>query len=237
MYHDVTAAPGDSGFPRGDAALYKLPPGAFEKHLDAIRAVAPGTVLTFDDGGVSLHSCIAGMLEDRGWRAHFFFTTDWIGKPGFCNRDQIRELSARGHIVGSHSCSHPPRMSALALDEIEREWRRSVEMLEEIIGAPVTTASVPGGFYSADVARAAARAGIRKLFTSEPTARTLKIDGCLIQGRYAIQRGDSASRAAALAAGVWLPRFQQLAWWQIKKIAKRLGGDAYLKARQALLRG
>ena len=235
MYHDVVDTADDSGFPGPHAALYKLPRLAFEKHLRAIRAAAPDTVLTFDDGGVSFHSTIGGMLEQHGWRGHLFVTTDWIGRPGFCDRAQIRELAARGHVIGSHSCSHPPRMSALPPEEIESEWRRSRDALEEITGSPVITGSVPGGYYSAAVGSAAARAGIRTLFTSEPTIRAVQLDGCLILGRYAIQRDDSASKAAALATGRWLPRAQQSVWWQMKKFAKRLGGDAYLKAQRRLL--
>ena len=237
MYHDVTDTPDDSGFPGKHAALYKLPRALFEQHLDAIQAAAPATVLTFDDGGRSFQSCIADMLEKRGWRGQFFFTTDWIGKPGFCDRGHIRELAARGHIVGSHSCSHPPRMSALRPAEIEGEWRRSREVLEEITGAPVTAASVPGGFYSLEVARAAARAGVRTLFTSEPTVRVTDIGECLIVGRYSIQHDDSPVKAASLAAGHWLPRAKQSAWWQLKKVAKRLGGEAYLKGQRRVLDG
>lgn len=236
MYHDVVDKADDSGFPGKHAALYKLPPALFEEHLRAIRAAAPETVLTFDDGGVSFHSTIGAMLEQHGWRGHFFITTDWIGRPGFCDRAQIRDLAAHGHLIGSHSCSHPPRMSALSPTEIETEWRRSREVLEEITGAPVTTASVPGGYYSPAVGGAAARAGIRTLFTSEPTIRVTKLDGCRIFGRYAIRRDDSAATAAALAAGRWLPRAQQSAWWSVKKMAKRLSGGLYLRLQKGFLK-
>lgn len=237
MYHDVTDSPDDSGFPGEHAARYKLPRALFEKHLRAIQAAAPDTLLTFDDGGISFHATIAGLLEQHGWRGHFFFTTDWIGRPGFCDAGQIRELAGRGHIVGTHSCSHPVPISALSREEIEREWKRSREVLEEITGTPVTAASVPGGYYSADVARSAAHAGLTTLFTSEPTVRVARIDGCLIFGRYAIQRGDSAAKAAALAAGRWFPRARQSAWWQLKKVAKRLAGGAYLKAQRRVFGG
>lgn len=235
MYHDVVDDADGSGFPGKHAGLYKLRRASFEKHLLAIRAAAPDTILTFDDGGVSFHSTIGGMLEQYGWRGHFFITTDWIGQPGFCDCAQIRDLAGRGHIIGSHSCSHPPRMSALSPEEIEAEWRRSREALEEIIGVPVSTASVPGGYYSSTVAAAAARAGIRTLYTSEPTTRATRLDNCLILGRYAIQRDDSASKAAALAAGRWVPRAQQFVWWKTKKAMKYLGGDLYLRTQKRLL--
>src|SRR5436309_14436796 len=101
MYHDVVED-GDftsSGFPGEGANVYKLTRENFEHHLDAIRA--PGTLLTFDDGGASFHHPIAGMLEARGWRGYFFITTDRIGTPGFLTEAELRDLHARGHIIGS----------------------------------------------------------------------------------------------------------------------------------------
>jgi len=74
--------------------------------------------------------------------------------------EQIRDLHQRGHIIGSHSCSHPKRMSFCSRAELLQEWGRSCEILAGILGAPVTVASVPGGFYSRAVAEAAAEAGI-----------------------------------------------------------------------------
>ncbi|KPK79394.1 MAG: hypothetical protein AMS25_12820 [Gemmatimonas sp. SM23_52] len=44
----------------------------------------------------------------------------------------------------------------------------SAKILAEIIGEPITTASVPSGWYSPKIAEAAAAAGIKVSFTSEP---------------------------------------------------------------------
>ena len=51
------------------------------------------------------------MLERYGWPGYFFVATDWIGRPGFLNAAQFRELDSRGHVIGSHSCSYPERMA------------------------------------------------------------------------------------------------------------------------------
>src|SRR5262249_60003963 len=68
-------------------------------------------LITVDDGGVSYHRFIADRLEERGWRGHAFVSTDFIGAPGFLTASEIRELDDRGHIIGSHSASHPSRFS------------------------------------------------------------------------------------------------------------------------------
>ncbi|HWB82784.1 MAG TPA: polysaccharide deacetylase family protein [Bryobacteraceae bacterium] len=253
MYHDVVENGNSeaSGFPGEGAHIYKLEKEDFGRHMDAIRtaigekpigAVGKGPAegecpvfLTFDDGGVSAHDLIGGMLERHSWRGHFFVTTDWIGRPGFLNAAQIRELDARGHVIGSHSCSHPTRMSYVSWEQMLHEWHGSTEALRKILGKPVRVASVPGGFYSRRVGEAAARAGIEVLFTSEPTTRVHTVDGCLILGRYMIQQGMTPEFAAGLAAGKAGPRWKQAALWEAKRVAKTLGGSTYLRVRRAML--
>ena len=107
--------------------------------------------------------------------------------------------------------------------------------MEDILGEPVSVASVPGGSYSRPVARAAASVGIRALFTSEPTIKFHKVDGCLVLGRYTLWRGMPAEIAAALVAGKTAPRLKQFFTWNAKKAAKILGGEHYLWLRRALL--
>ncbi|HEV2829282.1 MAG TPA: polysaccharide deacetylase family protein [Pyrinomonadaceae bacterium] len=255
MYHDVvddSNAYDESGFPGSDAARYKLSRKQFENHLEAIgnnSATRPElisevlvsavslkpTLLTFDDGGVSAYSCIADMLELRGWYGHFFVTASRIDKAGFLSRKQIRELHSRGHIIGSHSFSHPERMSHCSPEEIGREWKESIALLSDITGSETTTASVPGGSHSRRVAEKAAEAGIRVLFTSEPITRTNLVDGCLVLGRYTIQRSMPPRVAAALAAGKLAPHVRQLLLWNLKKAAKIAGGKKYLRLRRSLL--
>ncbi len=253
MYHDVVerASHQASGFPSASAAFYKLEPELFERHLATINNLvtdrpilvtdlladktgpARPWMITFDDGGASSYTRIADRLEASGWRAHYFITTDYIGKPAFMTREQIRELHSRGHIIGSHSCSHPLRLAARPWTELKREWRESVCILSELLGERVDTASVPGGQYSRQVAVAAAEEGIRALFTSEPTTRCAAVDGCLVFGRYAIQRWMSPSVAAGMASGQFAPRFRQWLLWEIKKIVKALGGDQYFRLRES----
>src|SRR5438270_13401064 len=163
LYHDVVdaAAWDSSGFAGPAAAHYKLAWQDFEQHIAAIRGVLkarPVTIsdimgraqatesflLHFDDGG-SCSLQIADMIERYGWRGHFFISTDYIAKPGFVHPAQIVELRKKGHVIGSHSCSHPRRMSACSRQQLLQDWRQSADTLEQIIGEPVTVASIPGG--------------------------------------------------------------------------------------------
>jgi len=239
MYHDVVEPRLDdaSGFPGLRAARYKLTHDEFLAHLDAIHAASAGMAVplfTFDDGGAS-SVWIARQLERYGWRGYFFVTTDRIGSPGFVDADQILNLRSRGHTIGTHSCSHPSRISTCNYDEVLREWRDSRAVLAEILGEPVTLGSIPGGFYSRVVAEAAAEVGLRQLFTSEPTTRNWSIAGCALLGRYTVYRGMSAPVAAAIARGRMGPRAAQALTWQVKKLAKGAAGRRYEDLSRSIL--
>ena len=130
----------------------------------------PAVALTFDDGGASATEIALG-LERHGWRGHFFATTSRIGSPGFLEKEELVELARRGHVIGSHSHTHPTYMGRLDQRSIDREWTASRALLAEILGEAPEIASVPGGFVTPVVIDSAYRAGYRILLTSEPRSR------------------------------------------------------------------
>src|SRR5688500_14511894 len=131
LFHDVYAKdPRESGFASDAADRYKLPVAAFDAHLEAIASVRNVPFLiTVDDGGVSYYTMLADRLEARGWRGYCFVSTDQIGTRGFLDAAQIRQLDQRGHIIGSHSASHPTRFSACSPDHMREEWAMSRQAL------------------------------------------------------------------------------------------------------------
>jgi hypothetical protein len=104
------------------------------------------------------------------------------------------------------------------------------------VGHAVTVASVPGGYYSRRVAEAAAEAGIETLFTSEPTAGVRVVNGCRVMGRYVVMQGMGPEWAAGFATGKLAPRLRQAVLWKAKRVAKVIGGEVYLRVREAILR-
>ncbi|HEX6850869.1 MAG TPA: polysaccharide deacetylase family protein [Candidatus Polarisedimenticolaceae bacterium] len=72
----------------------------------------------------------------------------WLGaphgepEPVMMNAAQLRELDAAGITVGAHTVSHP-LLTAVPVDEAEREIRDSKDELESILGRPVRHFSYP----------------------------------------------------------------------------------------------
>ena len=227
LYHDVI--PGDayesSGFSGPIAARYKLNREQFQAHMEALAATMsnkpisvtdiprsstqyPPVILTFDDGGSSA-TYVADILERYGWLAHFFITTNYIGQTGFVSKEQLRALRSRGHMIGSHSCSHPERMSHMSSNQVVEEWCTSIKVLSDILGERTQVASVPSGYYSKVVAQSASSCGISALFTSEPVTKSRFVDGCTVLGRYTLWRSMAPEVSAALASGRLSPRVKQ----------------------------
>lgn len=230
--------PSESGFRSPGADRYKLPVAKFDAHLahlDDLRGRGLPFALTFDDGGESYYSHIADRLESRAWRGYCFVPTDFIDRPGFLSRRQIRELDRRGHHIGTHSASHPARISACSARALREEWTRSIDVLQDLLGRAVTVASVPGGYYSKAVAEAAAGAGVQTLFTSEPVTTTAAVGRCAIAGRFAIREYNAPALSARLVGTAPWTRWGMWLDWNLKALCKPILGPAYTRVADWLM--
>ena len=230
-YHEVTDDPAAAGFQRPGALPYKHAPAAFARDLDAIArgphapervtdldlgAAGRHVVLTFDDGGKSAVA-IADALAARGWKGHFFIVTGLIGTRTFLTAQEVRSLRQGGHVVGSHSETHPDIFREQPFDRMVEEWRVSRDRLAQLLGEPCETASVPGGDSSPLVFKSADVAGLTYLFTSEPVLTPARVGTCWILGRYMPKAWTPAARIGELAA---------FRGWRSALLVRRLKGAA-----------
>lgn len=231
LYHDVFDDRSEVRSPE----RYDISVTAFRRHLHSLtkatRAAVPvgspalpvhsRVLLTFDDARTSAYNRVADLLEESGWKGHFFVPTRFLSDSAHLTRTQVRDLAGRGHVIGSHSWSHPARMSRLSIRRLMEEWVRSTSELSQIIGQPIRTASVPGGDYSIEIARAAHEANISWLFTSEPTARVRRAAGCGVLGRFTVTGTTSESTIVALARGDASAHLEAWCGWKVRQVGKR----------------
>ena len=229
MYHDVlNSVDGASGFKNESAFQYKLLKQDFENQIRLLRDYE--VCFTFDDGGESFITVIAPILEKYSKRGIFFISTKYIGTPGFLSIEQIKELDSRGHVIGSHSHSHPQNISSLSKDLILEEWETSISILSSILGKKIHTASIPNGYESPIVISCAREIGITELFTSKPTTN-IKLDkGIRLIGRYVVLDTTSEKLVKKIVSSK-VVRLVYLLKWNILKVLKDILGNYYHKVK------
>jgi peptidoglycan/xylan/chitin deacetylase (PgdA/CDA1 family) len=235
LFHEVTDSPSTTGFQTPGAAAYKHGCRQFEDNLRVIamaqEEIALVTkldsasdggrliLLTFDDGGKSaMH--IADRIESRGWRGHFFVTTNQIGTKYFLSAGEIRELCARGHIVGAHTHTHSCPFMCLSRERQIQEFADSIKVLTDIIQEEVTTGSIPGGDATRETFQNIAETGLRYCFTSEPTTRPTRIGGTVFLGRVCPKNTTPVETVAQLAKFRGILRQQPVRF--AKRVVKRI---------------
>ena len=127
--------------------------------------------ITFDDGCSSDYEKAFPLLLEAGLRADFFLNTANIGKPGYLNWEQIREMQKLGMAFHSHGHSHVV-LSTLDQRAVESELGTSRKILEDKLGCSVDFLAAPYGLLNRRVIREAFRLGYRGVCNSRQwTAR------------------------------------------------------------------
>lgn len=135
------------------AGLTALPP----------RAVA----LTFDDGYRDNYTNVFPVLRRYGFTATFFVITGKVGHPGYMSWAELREMSAAGMLIESHTVTHPV-LTRLPAPALERELVQSRQALWLNLGIDSRVLCYPYGAYDPGVMGAARAAGYIMAFTTKP---------------------------------------------------------------------
>jgi peptidoglycan/xylan/chitin deacetylase (PgdA/CDA1 family) len=182
------------------------------------RAGTGSLAITFDDGYDSVFEEAFPEMRERGITGTVFPVVDSVG--GYNRWDvnlaqrrvrhlswaRIRELSASGFEIGSHTLSHRD-LTRLDADALRHELRTSKKMIEDKVGVEVNAISYPFGRYSRRVIDEAIGAGYEFGFTSYPR----EPDEKMAKGRwgmYSIDTGRSLERKLGFRPGRRLERLK-----------------------------
>jgi peptidoglycan/xylan/chitin deacetylase (PgdA/CDA1 family) len=137
------------------------------------RALAGGTasgcLVTMDDGDPSVYDIAAPIFERHAIPYIVYAVPGRIGQKDHMTPAQLRTLSDRGAVIGSHSMSHRS-MASLSSAELRTELADSKKILEDITGRPVTSFAYPFGTlrdFNRDVADALREEGYAFALTSQ----------------------------------------------------------------------
>lgn len=187
-------------------ALRRMKDDRFAKTKDelvhrASSLVLHNTILTFDDGLLNNYTVAYPILRKLGLTAYFFILVGKIGKNGYMNWQQIKELKDAGMIIGSHGITHRI-LTTLSSKDLDYELRSSKKALEENLGCVIDCLSIPRGFDNKKIMNAAKEAGYKTIFTSDDRI-SIKADWGLKKFVSVLNNGYSLKdKSIALAKNV-----------------------------------
>lgn len=131
-----------------DSGFHSVLPDQLYAYLTKGTPLPPKPfMLTFDDTRVEHFTIAAPEMEKHGFKGVFFVMTIPIGRPNYMSADQIRELSDRGHVIGSHTWDHH-NVKHLKGEDWEKQIQVPKEKLEAITGRPVEYFAYPFGVWN-----------------------------------------------------------------------------------------
>ncbi len=164
----------------------------FSLYLEGkIRLSKPGLIISFDDGLADNYRNAVPALEGAGLKGWFFVPSGLVGLSDsdarvFCaagalglplsadgrlvmNWKELRELKARGHVIGCHTRSHMRLRSGIGTERLGVEIRGSRKYLESGLDAEVRSFAWVGGesdTYSPEAFMEISDAGFTNAFTT-----------------------------------------------------------------------
>ena len=164
-YHTVTKTP------VRDSEIYNVPPDEFSAQLDYLQENGYTTItlqdfmrakrgkqnlpdkpiiLTFDDGYEDNFTEMLPILEAHNMTAVIYVVTNFIGKEGYLNLEQLKEMQRRGIEIGSHTADHIP-IDKVSNHIRENQIHGSKQFLDWSGLETIYTFSYPNGSVSDDL--------------------------------------------------------------------------------------
>jgi peptidoglycan/xylan/chitin deacetylase (PgdA/CDA1 family) len=216
-----------------DGGWQGLSVGAWLASLAGNEDAQNRVVVTFDDGCETDLLVAAPILQEAGFVATFYVTAGFLGRLGYMDAAQVRELSTQGFEIGCHSMTHS-YLNDLDKDGKHCEIVDAKTKLEDILGKPVEHFSCPGGRWNVGTLQVAREAGYQSVTNSHAQINTAATD-LFALGRVAVQReaGLAAFQQICLGQNLWRMQLQE----QLRNTAKQvLGNRIYDRGRELLLR-
>jgi peptidoglycan/xylan/chitin deacetylase (PgdA/CDA1 family) len=249
MYHDIAnsvagVAPAHRPYVLEPAVFHRQMKFAAASRLSCLLAKdwvgtaakpARALVITFDDGHVSNFHLALPVLAELGLKATFFATAGAVGSGETMTWAQLRALHGAGMEIGSHTLTHRPP-STLGDPELRYELSESRRVLEDGLGAPVTSISSPTGFFNPRMRDLAREAGYTALCFGRVGLAEAAGDPFALN-RVAVKRSLSETRFRALLDfDPGILRRMRLRQWALERARALMSVDAYLRLRRALMR-
>ncbi|WP_244163210.1 polysaccharide deacetylase family protein [Paenibacillus pectinilyticus] len=124
-------------------------------------------LLTFDDGYANNAEVALPILQKHDFPATIYLSTALVHTPGYLTWQQVKQLSAAGWDVASHTMTHP-HLPKLSKKEQHEEILNSRAIIEHELGnQPANTFAYPYGEYNRATLRILKKAQFHYAFTTQ----------------------------------------------------------------------
>jgi peptidoglycan/xylan/chitin deacetylase (PgdA/CDA1 family) len=191
-------------------------------------------VITVDDCFASAYTHIFPLLTKAGFPAVLFPVAGMVGRNGWVSWRELDEMRRAGMEIGSHTMTHA-NLTAIPLDELNRELGESKKLLEDKLGAQVKFLSLPGGYRGPAVTAAAIEAGYEAICGSTFGYNRYGWDRYALK-RFCFKRGDGEATVRRIMEKSFAPLAMRYLKEGGKDLCRRLMGERlYAAARGALI--
>lgn len=120
-------------------------------------------MITFDDTRLDQYTAALPELNKYGFKGVFFVMTVSLGKPGYMSKDQVKQLSDAGHIIGSHTYDHQN-----VKKYVDKDWQEQIakpsRQLQEITGKKIEYFAYPFGLWNKEAIPHLKEHGFKSVF-------------------------------------------------------------------------
>ncbi|PWT72586.1 MAG: polysaccharide deacetylase [Bacteroidetes bacterium] len=104
-------------------------------------------MLTFDDTDLDQYTVAWPDMKKYGFKGVFFIMTVSLGRPHYMSKDQVKEISDDGNLIGSHTWDHHNVKQYHGNDWVI-QIEKPTSQLEAITGKPVRYFAYPFGLWN-----------------------------------------------------------------------------------------
>ncbi|MCX2451965.1 polysaccharide deacetylase family protein [Pedobacter sp. PLR] len=147
-----------------DSGYHTILPDQLYDYLNNGTALpAKPIMLTFDDTDLDQFTIAAPEMKKYGFKGVFFVMTVSLGRPNYMSRDQVKQLSDMGHVIGSHTWDHHNVKKYQGQDWVT-QIEKPTKTLEEITGKKIQHFAYPFGLWNPEAIPELKKRGMKSAF-------------------------------------------------------------------------
>ncbi|MGB4399839.1 MAG: polysaccharide deacetylase family protein, partial [Daejeonella sp.] len=104
-------------------------------------------MLTFDDTKLDQWTVALPEMKKYGFKGVFFIMTVSLGRPNYLSREQVKQMSDAGHVIGSHTYDHQNVKKYQGEDWVT-QIEKPTKTLQEVTGKDIKYFAYPFGLWN-----------------------------------------------------------------------------------------